>query len=723
MRLDQQRVLLPECWSKLKMPDLCVEKSFSIHGPFLCDQITLKGREKVKTKDQNPHLDTFKIGGALVAMGVVYGDIGTSPLYVMKAIIEGNGGLASISQDFIIGAVSLIFWTLTLLTTFKYVVIALNADNHGEGGIFSLYTLVRKNSKYLIIPAMIGGAALLADGVLTPAVTVTTAVEGLRGIPAFYEVFGNDQHIIITITIAIIFVLFMIQRFGTEIVGKAFGPVMLAWFTFIGAVGFANFLGDLSVLRALNPYYAIHILFDGENKAGLFILGSVFLATTGAEALYSDLGHVGRKNIRMSWPYIKVCLVLNYFGQAAWLLEVKNQPEYQSIEMLNPFFRMMPASLTVVGVVFATIAAVIASQALISGSYTLVSEAIKLKLLPRLKIIYPTNQKGQLYIPVVNTILLVTCIGIVLYFKTSAHMEAAYGLAITVTMLMTTILLLFYLLQNKVPRVVAFGIFLFFGSIESIFFVSSATKFFHGGFVAVLIALVILGIMTIWQRGSIIKERESQNLSLYDYVDQIDQLRNDDSLSMYQTNVVFLTSNLKGHKVGREILYSILDKKPKRAKVYWFVNVLVTDEPYTKEYYVDMMGTDFIVNVQLHLGFRVNQEVNVYLRQIVNDLMEDGKLPKQPQRYTITPGRQVGDFSFVIIRESLARVTQLSLFDRLIMQAKLAIKHIAVSPAKWFGLEYSDVVVEQVPLIIGNKMACDLLTQVQVDDFAESDEE
>ena len=351
----------------------------------------------------------FTMAGILVAMGVVYGDIGTSPLYVMKAIVGDNGGLARVSESFILGSVSLIFWTLTILTTIKYVVIALNADNHGEGGIFSLYTLVRKKSKYLIIPAMIGGAALLADGVLTPAVTVTTAIEGLRGIPAFFERFGNDQTIIVVITLTIILILFSVQRFGTELVGKAFGPIMFLWFTFLGIIGLMNFSQDWTVIRALNPYYALQLLVSPENKLGLFILGNIFLATTGAEALYSDLGHVGKMNIRISWPYIKICLILNYLGQAAWLLTVKENPEMQALAEINPFFQMIPRGILVFGVVFATIAAVIASQALISGSYTLVSEAIKLKLLPRLKIIYPGSNIGQMYIPAVNLILWLAC--------------------------------------------------------------------------------------------------------------------------------------------------------------------------------------------------------------------------------------------------------------------------------------------------------------------------
>ncbi|MEO2552164.1 potassium transporter Kup [Enterococcus casseliflavus] len=654
-------------------------------------------------------------GGLLVAMGVVYGDIGTSPLYVMKALVEDNGGLRTLTPDFILGSVSLVFWTLTLLTTIKYVLIALNADNHGEGGIFSLYTLVRKNSRYLIIPAIIGGAALLADGVLTPAVTVTTAIEGLRGIPVFFDRFGNDQSIIVGITLAILLVLFALQRFGTEFVGKAFGPIMLGWFTFLGIVGVMNFAGDLSVIRALDPRYAINLLFSPDNSAGLFILGNIFLATTGAEALYSDLGHVGKKNIYASWPYIKICLMLNYFGQAAWLLQVYQNPTYQEIENLNPFFQALPQGWTVFGVSFATLAAIIASQALLSGSFTLVSEAIKLKLLPRMQIIYPGASIGQMYIPALNTLLWIACSGVVLFFQTSTRMEAAYGLAITVTMLMTTILLYFYLHQNKKTRFLAPFITLFFATIEGIFFISSATKFFHGGYVAILLASVIIGVMLIWEWGNRIQENAAEEVALSTYIPQLKQLREDDSLPLSQTNVVFMVPKLQDDQIGQQFIYSILDKRPKRAKVYWFVNVEVTDEPYTKKYEVSMADTDFIVKLKLYLGFRVPQEVNLYIRQIIQELMKDGRLPLQPQRYSLTPGRNVGDFQFVMIEEELSNATALSKWQKQVMQTKLFIKRHTISPERWFGLEYSDVVHETVPLVIG-QMKESSLTELRIEE-------
>lgn len=633
-------------------------------------------------QEQPKHHQLHKISfaGLLVAMGVVYGDIGTSPLYVMKAIVEENGGLASINRDFILGAVSLIFWTLTILTTVKYVIIALKADNHGEGGIFSLYTLVRNQGKFLIIPAMIGGAALLADGVLTPAVTVTTAIEGLRGIPEFFDRFGMDQNIIVIITLVILLVLFSMQRFGTDMVGKAFGPVMFLWFTFLGVMGILNFSRDLSVISALNPVYAVKLLFSTDNHLGIFILGNIFLATTGAEALYSDMGHVGKRNIHVSWPYVKICLMLNYLGQAAWLTNVYQDTDVQAIEQLNPFFRMLPNGWMVIGVGFATIAAVIASQALISGSFTLVSEAIKLKLLPRMKIIYPGKTIGQMYIPVINTLLWIACSLVVLTFRTSSHMEAAYGLSITVTMLMTTLLLFFFMKQKGHSLVTSLIITLFFGGIETIFFISSAVKFFHGGFVAVLIALVILLVMAIWEGANIIEENVSDEVNLRDYLPQLTALRDDQTIPLYQTNVVFLVPRLSGDEIERQFVYSILDKRPKRAQVYWFVNVDVTDEPFTQEYEVDTMGTDFVIKVKLHLGFRIEQEVNVYIRQIIHDLMKSGRIPQQPQKYSITPGRNVGDFQFILIQKILSNNTVLSKWQRQIMQAKLFIKRHTMSP-------------------------------------------
>ncbi|WP_334097999.1 KUP/HAK/KT family potassium transporter [Lactobacillus acetotolerans] len=642
------------------------------------------------------------MAGLLITIGIVYGDIGTSPLYVMKSILEGNGGLATASRELIVGSISLILWTVTLLTTVKYVMIALNATNHGEGGIFALYALVRKRAKWLVIPALVGGAALLADGTLTPAVTVTTSIEGLKKMKFGANIPVPNQSVVIAITIVILLLLFSIQRMGTSIIGKAFGPIMFVWFTFLGLTGIANMSHDWSILEALNPVWAIRILFSPANKVGIFILGSIFLATTGAEALYSDVGHVGKGNIRGSWPYVFICLALNYLGQGVWILQNTNYKG--SGAEINPFFTSMPASLRMFAVILATVAAIIASQALITGSFTLVSEASGLKFLPRMNINYPTTEQGQIYIPSVNKMLCVATIAIVFFFQTSEHMEAAYGLSITVTMLMTTLLLFEYLGKKKRPFILRLCFLLIFGFIETMFLISSLTKFLHGGYVTVLIAGFIGVIMFIWYFGNKVRDQHEETnayVRLDEYTDMLTDLSHDDDYPTYATNLVYMAKVKYNKFIKREILYSILDKRPKRARAYWFVTVNVTNEPFTAKYAVNTYGTKNVINVQLYLGFKKQTSVNVYLRQIVHDLIADGTIEAQPQEYTTSPGREVGDFSFVIVNDVVSPLTKLQGYEKWIVQARVWLQNLSSNPATWFGLEYADTVVERVPLILG----------------------
>ncbi|MDK7583020.1 KUP/HAK/KT family potassium transporter [Lactobacillus crispatus] len=641
--------------------------------------------------------------GLLIAIGIVYGDIGTSPLYVMKSIVEGNGGIGNVNRDFIIGSISLVLWTVTLLTTLQTVIIALKATNHGEGGIFALYTLVRKRAKWLVLPALIGGAAILADGTLTPAVTVTTAIEGLKGLNFGGNVPVSTQNMVIAITVVILLVLFSIQKMGTSIIGKAFGPIMFLWFTFLGVMGVMNMVGDWSILQAINPIYAIRLLVSPYNKAGIFILGSIFLATTGAEALYSDVGHVGKSNIIGSWPFVFVCLSLNYFGQGVWIL---NNPTYRPADggVLNPFFEMIPANIRLFAIILATIAAVIAAQALITGSFTLVAEASGLKFLPRMNINYPSNEKGQIYIPSINKGICVATIAIVLYFQTSAHMEAAYGLSITISMLMTTILLYEWLVMKKVNTVWNWIFLIFFGVLDIMFMISSLTKFTHGGYVSLFIAGAIGFIMYVWYYGNKVRDkREARNayVRLDEYTDMLTNLSHDENYPTYATNLVYM-ANVKYNKfIKREILYSILDKRPKRAKAYWFVTVNVTNEPFTAEYAVNTYGTKNVINIQLYLGFKKQTSVNVYIRQIVHDLIADGTIEPQPQEYTTSPGRDVGDFSFVIVNDVISPQTQLVGYEKWLVEARVRLQNLSSNPASWFGLEYADTVIERVPLILG----------------------
>nr|WP_307739065.1 KUP/HAK/KT family potassium transporter [uncultured Parolsenella sp.] len=641
----------------------------------------------------------FSLGMVLVTLGVVYGDIGTSPMYVMKAIVSGNGGLATVDETLVLGALSLVIWTMTLVTTVKYVVVAMKADNHNEGGIFALYSLVRKCSKWLILPAMIGGAALLADGILTPAVTVTTAVEGLRTIPVGAALLGSDQGRVVVITVAIICLLFAVQRSGTSSIGRAFGPVMTLWFAFLGVVGLVALVANPGVLRALNPLRGLAFLFSADNHAGPMVLGSVFLATTGAEALYSDMGHVGKANIYASWPFVKACLILNYLGQGAWLVANAGDPTLQTMDSLNPFYQMLPEAIRPFAIVLSAVAAIIASQALITGSFTLVSEATRLDLMPHLQVHYPSDTKGQLYIPMVNSIMWAGCVFVVLLFQTSSHMEAAYGLAITLTMLMTTTLLFDYLrrLRGKPVRAVAFLVF--FGVIELAFFASSLTKFLHGGYFTLLMAALIFSVMFVWRRGTAIEHAQTVYLPLREYIGQLRRLVSDERYPLLADNLVFLVGGSNPATIDRDVLYSILDKHPKRAKAYWFLNVVVTDEPHTLAYSVDSLGTNFIFRVQLRLGFKDDQRVNTYLRQIVGDLMESGELPPQAHDYSVYQQRSsIGDFRFCMLRKTLVPETDISRSDHRIMAVKYSIRRLCGSPARWYGLENTSAIVEYVPL-------------------------
>ena len=660
-------------------------------------------------------------GMVLVTLGIVYGDIGTSPMYTMKAIIAGNGGLLTMSTDVVLGALSLIIWTLTLITTVKYVMVAMKADNHNEGGIFALYSLVKKCAKWLIIPAMIGGAALLADGILTPAVTVTTAIEGLRTIPTAHAVIGDSQHIVVMITIAILCTLFALQKAGTSTIGKAFGPVMTLWFLFLGAMGVMNMFADISVVRALNPVRGILFLFDGKlNAAGLMVLGSVFLCTTGAEALYSDMGHVGKSNIYVSWPFVKICLILNYLGQGAWLIANHNNTVLNTIKDLNPFFEMLPGQIRPFAVILSALAAIIASQALITGSYSIVSEAIKLDLMPHIKINYPSTTKGQIYIPLVNNIMWVGCIGVVLLFQSSEHMEAAYGLAITVTMLMTSILLYTYLAVIRKRLWAAIPFILFFGAIEAMFFFSSLTKFFHGGYFTVLMATAIFVVMFVWRRGTAVERTQSVYLPVDKYIDQLRNLSHDADYTTLADNLVFLTNDSSFDKLDRDILYSILDKRPKRAKAYYFINISLTDDPNTREFIVNDFGTDFLFKITLRLGFRVNQRINTYLYQIVGDLIKNNQLAPQNHKYSIYKEHsEIGDFRFCLLRKVLAPETDINGFDARCLELKYFIRRICGSPARWYGLENSNIVFEYVPLFSKVKRE-QKLTRIMLEDAAQT---
>lgn len=618
----------------------------------------------------------------MITLGIIYGDIGTSPLYVMKAIV-GEGNI--IDRAIVLGGVSLIFWTLTIQTTFKYVFLTLRADNNGEGGIFSLYTLVRRRERWLIYPALLGGAAMIADGMITPPISVSSAIEGLAIKYPEIPTMG--------ISILIITALFLFQRFGTEAVGKGFGPIMSVWFLTLAVLGIVNIGQFPEVLKALSPHYGLQLLLSSPKA--FVVLGAVFLCTTGAEALYADLGHCGRQNIQVSWIGVKTCLVLNYMGQAAWLLNHQGTALKE-----NPFYTIMPQWFLWPGIVIATLAAIIASQALISGSFTLVSEAIRMGLLPKMTVKFPTNMKGQIYIPAVNTFLWLGCVGVVLYFKHSGAMEAAYGLAIVLAMLCTTILLSNWLVIRRWNAALVWFLLVLYLSVEGLFLAANAVKFRDGGYISIAMASFMFGVMLLWITARKVRRRYADEVVINDFVDQLILLSNDDEIPKYATNLVFL-SNVKSPKMIEEkILYSILQTQPKRADVYWFVNIETTDEPYTMEYEVNTIVPDDIYKVNFRLGFRIQQRMNVFMKLVIEELLEQEELTVYSRYHSLNSKYPTGDFRFVIISEFLSNENDLPWFEQLILDVYLNLKRWVSSPQNWFGLDSDSVDLEKAPLVL-----------------------
>jgi len=629
--------------------------------------------------------------GILIALGIIYGDIGTSPLYVFSSIINGK----KISEELILGGLSCIIWTLTLQTTLKYVILTLTADNKGEGGIFSLYTLVRRQKKWLVIPAMIGGAALLADGMITPPISITSAIEGLRNIPILNDI---QENTIILIVLAILSLLFFMQQFGTDSIGKLFGPIMSIWFLMLAFLGISSVFLDLSVFKAFNPYYAFHLLV--VYPKGFWILGAVFLCTTGAEALYSDLGHCGRGNIRISWIFVKACLILNYLGQGAWLLGKTGNVYENGVNMINPFYAIMPHWFLLTGIIIATAAAIIASQALISGSFRLISEAMRLNLWPKMKIKYPTEAKGQLYIPGINTMLFLGCCSIVLYFKSSGAMEAAYGLAITLCMLATTVLFSNYLISKRVSEWLIWLFLIIYLIIEFSFLIANLDKFPHGGFVTLIIGGALFVVMYVWYRSRKIKNRYVEFVRVEEYIPKIEELSNDSTVPKYATHLVYLTSANNPKEIEHKIIHSILRGKPKRADIYWFVHVHTLDDPYTSDYAVEHIIPNDIIRVEFRLGFRIQPRLNLMFKKVVEDLVANREVNVTSRYESQQKNNMVGDFQFIVLEKFLSQDNELPIIEHIIMRLYFWLKELSVSEERSFGLEQSNVAVEKFPLVV-----------------------
>lgn len=630
----------------------------------------------------NNDLSKASLAGILISMGIIFGDIGTSPLYVLRSIV-GNG---PIDRDLVMGGVSAVFWTLTIVTTLKYVVLLLEADNNGEGGIFSLYALVRRRAKWLVFPALIGGATLLAEGLITPAISVSAAIEGLRTV--------NPDIPTVPIVIAILIALFSVQFLGTNRVGKSFGPIMFCWFSMLSVIGILQIAQSPDILAAINPWYVYWLL--THHPDSLWILGAVFLCTTGAEALYSDLGHCGKSNIRYAWGFVKISLLLNYFGQAAWVCGL----EGEVLAGRNPFFEAMPRWFVPIGIMMATTAAIIASQALISGSFTLVAEAMRLYLFPKLKISYPSELRGQMYLPFMNLFLCVGCIGIVLYFQESSKMEAAYGLSITITMLMTTTLFAAFLRRKRLSWWIVGAYLALYYTIDGAFFVANLLKFPHGGYVTFFIAGALAIAMWIWFTASKLKREYTEYVDFSEYLPKLKDLAEDQSIPKYSTHLVYMTGASIPELIESKIIYSIFRKRPKRADVYWFLHVHVLDQPYGLEYKVTHLIQNLAIRIDFNLGFRIEPRINVFFRKVVEDLASSGEVDMLSRYTSLRKHKLPGDFRFVVLEKTLAAESALPLVQNFVMRAYYFLKPLSLSEEKSFGLDTSSVVSEKVPLVI-----------------------
>lgn len=638
-----------------------------------------------------PHIHPFSWAGMLVTLGIVFGDIGTSPLYVFKAIV---GEDEPINERVVLGGLSCIFWTLTLQTTFKYILITLQADNRGEGGVFSLYALVRRFGKWAWLPAMIGAATLLADGILTPPISVASAIEGLGSVPAFAGIIMPGAPTTVLVVVIIISLLFFFQRFGTRVVGMAFGPIMLIWFSMLLVLGVAAVLTKPEVLASIHPKYAVDLL--ARYPGGFWLLGAVFLCTTGAEGLYNDMGHCGRRNIRVTWIFVKTALVCNYMGQGAWLLG----HEGLVLGTRNPFFELMPEWFRLVGIGISTMAAIVACQAVISGSFTLINEAITLNFWPRVRVKFPTMVRGQIYIPSVNWLLWAGCVGVMFYFRSSGNMEAAYGFFIVVAMLMTTLLLFGYLHYLRrwhlVPVAAMIGLFL---TIEGANFVANAVKILHYPLLLVAVVLV-LGVMYVWYRARKIINRFIEFLPLMDYAEALRELSRDKDIPKYATHLAYLTKANAPDQVERQIINSILARKVKRAEIYWFIHVNYTDEPYTMEYRVKEMIDDKVIRIDFDLGFRVQPRVNLLFRHVLQNMEANHELDFHSKYESIKRGDFHTDILYVITERVLSVENEFSLLDDFTLDVYFALKALAQSDREAMGLDPNVTVVEKVPLVI-----------------------
>ncbi|OFY62986.1 MAG: potassium transporter Kup [Bacteroidetes bacterium RBG_13_43_22] len=630
----------------------------------------------------------LSLAGVIITLGIVFGDLGTSPLYTMRAII--TGGAENFNELLIYGGLSCIFWTLTLTTTIKYILITLRFDNNGEGGIFALIALFREKPIWAAILTMVGGAALLADGVLTPAISVTSSVEGLR--------LFNPGFPVVPIVLIILAIMFFVQQLGTNYAERFLGPIMLVWFSMLGILGISQLVTNPDILRALNPVYAYRFL--AEYPGGFILLGAVFLCTTGAEALYANLGQCGKANIRLSWSFAKFALLLNYFGQGAWLVM-----NIDSGSDVNPFFAIMPHWFLAPGIILAIAAAVIASQAIISGSFTLLSEAISLNFWPKIRVAHPNWASQQVYLPFINWFMWIACSVTVIIFKESMNMGAAYGLAINITEIMTTFLLSYYLFQKGLNHRIVLIFFLVYIAIEGSFLAANLHKFAYGGWFTILLASVFFLVMFGWYFGRKLKNRYISFADLDKYLEMFRDLSRDESVPRFATNLVYIIRANKHNQVESKVIYSIFHKQPKRADTYWFLHVDRMNEPNKFNYEVTHIIPGTLIRIDFYIGFKVSPKINLYFKEVLEDLVKSGET-KLDSSYDSMKKHNIGsDFRFILIDRIMSRDISLSTWENFILTLHNIVRKLAVSDIRALNLDPTNTIEEQVPIHIDQPIA------------------
>jgi len=566
---------------------------------------------------------------AVGALGVVYGDIGTSPLYAFRECFRPEHGIRATPAN-VLGILSLVFWALVLVISLKYLLFVMRADNRGEGGIMALMSLVRPRSEkgsirrmVLVALGLFGAALLYGDGMITPAISVLSAIEGLQiATPVF-------RPYVVPLTVVVLIGLFLVQRFGTAKMGAAFGPVMIVWFLVIALMGVMHIIREPRVLAAIDPRHGFHF-FLVNRMAGFLVLGSVFLVVTGGEALYADMGHFGVKPIRITWfSFVFPSLLLNYFGQGAFLLHTPRGVD-------DPFFRMAPSWALYPLVILATAATVIASQAVISGAFSLTRQAVQLGYLPRIRIFHTSEREiGQIYIPSVNWLLMISAIGLVMAFKASTNLAAAYGVAVTATMAITTLLLSSLARESwKWSPLAVLSMEIPFLAIDLAFFGANIVKVLEGGWFPLAIGLLIFMIMSTWRRGrEILYERLSESvLSVDDFLGQLEKKR----IPRVPGTAIFMTRNSAG--VPTTLLHNIKHNKVVHERVVFLT--------------VDSQETPRLGEGERHGWEELGQGV---FRLVVRfGFMEDTDLPAMLQRITDAPvSLDPMQTSFFLGRETL----------------------------------------------------------------------